>query len=190
MGYKVVVGLSNKHLHVSQEDLETLYGKDYVLTNIKDLKQLGQYACDEKVDVVGPKGTLKGLRILGPVRPESQIELALTDARAIGLAAPIRESGKLDGSPGCKLIGPKGEVTLSKGVIAALRHIHLSPQQAADAGLTDRQVVSVKLDGPRGLTFDEVLVRIHETYRNEFHLDTDEGNAGMLANEQEGEVIV
>ncbi|MDO4552528.1 MAG: phosphate propanoyltransferase [Bacillota bacterium] len=190
MSYKVPVGLSNKHLHVCQADLETLFGKGYQLTPAKDLVQPGQYACEEKVEIVGPKGSLKGVRILGPCRPETQVELAMTDARAIGVAAPVRESGKLEGTPGVKLVGPAGTVELDHGAIVALRHVHLSPEQAKEAGVKDKQMVSLRFEGERGLTFDNVLVRSGEGHFLEIHLDTDEGNAGGISNGQLGEIVV
>lgn len=177
MGYKVNIGLSNKHLHLSQKDLETLFGEGYQLTPKKDLVQPGQFAAEEVVDIVGPKKTLKNVRVLGPVRAETQVELALTDARGIGIKAPVRESGKLEGTPGCKLVGPCGEVELDHGVIAALRHVHLNDEQAAEAGVKDGDVVSIKIEGERGLIFDNVLVRAGAKHEREVHLDTDEGNA-------------
>lgn len=177
MGYEVKIGLSNKHLHLSQQDLETLFGKGHELTPTKPLVQPGQFAAEEKVDIVGPKKTLTGIRVLGPVRPETQVEIALTDARTIGIKAPVRESGKLDGTPGCKLVGPCGEVELDHGVIAALRHVHLNDEQAAEAGVKDGDVVSIKIQGERGLVFDNVLVRAGVKHEKEVHLDTDEGNA-------------
>jgi len=190
MSYQVEVGLSNKHLHLSAADLEVLFGKGHALTPTKDLKQPGQYASEEKVDIVGPKGTLKGVRVLGPVRPETQVELAMTDARAIGVAAPVRESGKLDGTPGVKLVGPAGEVEIAKGAIVALRHVHLSPAQAKEAGVADKQMVSIRFGGERGLVFDNVLVRSGEGHEREIHLDTDEGNAAGLSNNDLGEIII
>lgn len=189
MGYKVEVGLSNKHLHLKEEDIETLFGKGHCLTSMKPLKQPGQFACEEKVDIVGPKGTLKGIRILGPARPETQVELAMTDARAIGLSAPIRESGKLEGTPGVKLIGPAGEVALDYGAIVALRHVHLSPEQALEAGVKDKDIVSIRFDGERGLVFENVLIRSGDGHDSEIHLDTDEGNAAGLKNGMLGEII-
>lgn len=177
MSYTVKIGLSNKHLHLCDADIETLFGAGHKLTPTKPLVQPGQFACEEKVDIVGPKGTLKGIRVLGPARPETQVELAMTDARGIGISAPIRESGKLDGTPGCKLIGPAGEVELDHGVMIALRHVHLSPAQAEEAGVKDKDVVSIKLEGDRGLIFDNVLVRAGDAHEREVHLDTDEGNA-------------
>ena len=190
MSYKVPVGLSNKHLHVSRKDLDTLFGEGYELTPFKDLKQPGQYAAEEKVDVVGPKGTLKNVRILGPVRPETQVELAMTDARIVGVNAPVKESGKLDGTPGIKLVGPEGSVDIDQGAIVALRHVHLSPEQAKEAGVADKQIVSIRFKGERGLVFDNVLVRSGKGHDLEIHLDTDEGNAAGLKNGDLGEIII
>lgn len=189
MSNEVQIGLSNKHLHLRQEDVDTLFGKGYQLTPSKDLLQPGQYACNEKVDIVGPKGVLKGVRVLGPARPETQVELALTDARAIGLKVPVRESGKLEGTPGCKLVGPLGEVDLEKGVIAALRHVHLSRAQAEALGVKDKDIVSVKVGGERGLIFENVLVRAGDAYFGEIHFDTDEGNAAGLGPDAKGTII-
>lgn len=187
--YQVTIGLSNKHLHLSQADLEKLFGKGHELTPTKTLVQPGQFACEEKVDIVGPKGTLKGVRVLGPVRPETQVEISLTDARTIGVNAPVRESGKLDGTPGIKLIGPAGEVETEKGLIAALRHVHLSPTQAKEAGVKDKDIVSIKVVGERGVVFNNVLVRSGDGHEAEIHLDTDEGNAAGLKNGDLGEII-
>jgi putative phosphotransacetylase len=189
MSYVAKIGLSNKHLHLKNEDVETLFGKGHMLTPTKDLLQPGQFACDEKVDIVGPKGVLKGVRVLGPVRPETQVELSMTDARTIGIKAPIRESGKVDGTPGCKIIGPKGEVDLEYGVIVALRHIHLSTEQAIEAGVKDKQFVSIKIEGERGLVFNNVLVRAGQAYEREIHLDTDEGNAAGCDANSEATII-
>lgn len=190
MSYKVPVGLSNKHLHLSQEDLEALFGKEYELTPYKALKQPGQYAAEEKVDIVGPKGAIKGVRILGPVRKETQVELAITDARDIGVTAPVKESGKLEGTPGIKLVGPAGEIEIDHGVIIALRHVHLSAEQAKEAGVQDKQMISVRFGGERGVVFDNVLVRAGDGHEAEIHLDTDEGNAAGLKNGDLGELIV
>ena len=189
MGYKVKIGLSNKHVHLSQEDLETLFGPGYELTPSKPLVQPGQFAAEEKVDIVGPKRTLSGIRVLGPVRKETQVELPLTDARTIGIKAPVRESGKLEGTPGCKLVGPCGEVELDHGVIAALRHVHLNDEQAKEAGVKDGDWVSIKIEGERGLTFDHVLVRAGAKHEREVHLDTDEGNAAGCGPDTECEII-
>ena len=189
MGYKVEIGISNKHLHLNEADLEALFGAGRKLTVKKELKQIGQYAAEEQVDIVGPKGTLKGLRVLGPTRKESQVELAATDARTIGLEVPVRESGALDGSPGIKLIGPAGEVTLSKGVIIALRHIHLSTAEAAEAGVKDKDWVKVQTFGTRPLIFEDVLIRVSDLFLNEMHVDTDEGNAAGITNGDKAEII-
>ena len=189
MGYKVPVGLSNKHLHLKAADIETLFGAGHELTNKKDLVQPGQFACEEVVDIVGPKGTLKNVRVLGPARPETQIELSATDARAIGIKAPVRESGKVEGTPGCKLIGPAGEVELEYGVMLALRHVHLSPAQAEEAGVKDKDVVSVRIGGERGVIFENVLIRSGNGHEKEMHLDTDEGNAAGCGPNAEAEII-
>ena len=183
MGYKVEVGISNKHVHLSDADLAKLFGAGHKLTLKKELKQPGQYAAEELVDVTGPKGTLKGIRVLGPTRKESQVELAMTDARAIGLSLTVRESGVLDGSPGVKLTGPAGSVDLTKGAIVALRHIHLSPAQAAEAGVKDKDWVTVKTSGTRPLIFEDVLIRSGDAHTREIHVDTDEGNAAGLKND-------
>ena len=188
MGFKVEIGISNKHLHLSEADLAALFGAGHKLTVKKDLKQIGQYASEEQVDIVGPKGTLKGVRVLGPTRKETQVELAMTDARGIGLAPPVRESGVLDGSPGCKLVGPAGEVNLAKGVIIALRHIHLSTGEAKEAGVNDKDWVTVKTSGSRPLIFENVFVRVAEAFLGEMHVDTDEGNAAGITNGDKVEI--
>jgi putative phosphotransacetylase len=189
MGYKVEAGISNKHLHLSAADLAALYGEGYELTKFKDLKQPGQYAAEEKVDIIGPKGEFKGVRILGPTRPETQVEISLTDARALGVKPPVRESGKLEGTPGIKLVGPAGSVDISEGTIVALRHVHLSPAQAAEAGVADKEIVRVAVNSGRPLVFDEVLIRSGDGHTAEFHVDTDEANAAALSNGDEVEIV-
>ena len=190
MSMEVLVETSARHVHVTQEVLETLFGKGYELTKKKDLSQPGQYACAERVDIVGPKKTLSGVSILGPVRPETQVELSLTDARSIGVAAPIRESGDIAGSGACKMVGPCGEVELSEGVIVAKRHIHMTTADAAAMGLTDKQVVSVKVpSNGRNLIFGDVVVRVSDKYALAMHIDTDESNAGAIAPGTMGEII-
>ncbi|MDR1424375.1 MAG: phosphate propanoyltransferase [Azoarcus sp.] len=189
MGYKVPVGISNKHLHLSDQDLAALFGADHKLTPYKELVQRGQYAAEEQVDLVGPKGVFKSIRIIGPTRPQTQVEISKTDARALGMDPPVRESGKLAGSPGIKLVGPKGEVTLGEGTIVALRHIHLSPSQAAEAGVKDKDLVDVKTYGTRPVIFEDVLIRAGDAHFREFHLDTDEANAAGLANGNEVEIV-
>ena len=186
----VPVGISARHVHLSQKDLETLFGEGYQLTNKKDLSQPGQFACTERVDVVGAKKTLSGVTILGPVRPDTQVELSLTDARSIGVDAPIRESGDIAGSGTCKLVGPKGEVELTQGVIAAKRHIHMTPADAEAFGLQDKDVVSVKIDSDgRALVFGDVVVRVSPKYALAMHIDTDESNAAGVKPGMMGEVI-
>jgi len=188
MGYKVEVGISNKHLHLSEADLAALFGAGHKLTVKKPLKDSGQYAAEEQVDVVGPKGTLKGMRVLGPTRKETQVELAQTDARNIGLTLPVRESGMLDGTPGVKLIGPAGEVNIPKGAIIALRHVHLSPTEAEKAGVKDKEWVTVKTFGSRPIIFEDVLIRVIDINYNEMHVDTDEGNAAGIASGDMAEI--
>ena len=190
MSMEVLVETSARHVHVTQEVLETLFGKGYELTKKKDLSQPGQYACAERVDIVGPKKTLAGVSILGPVRPETQVEVSLTDARSIGVNAPIRESGDIAGSGACKMVGPCGEVELSEGVIVAKRHIHMTTADAAAMGLTDKQVVSVKVpSNGRALIFGDVVVRVSDKYALAMHIDTDESNAGAIAPNTMGEII-
>lgn len=176
------IALSNRHIHVSQKDLEVLFGEGYELTHTKDLSQPGQYACEEKVDLVGPKRTIKGIRILGPVRPETQLEVSITDAYTLGIDPIIRNSGDISGTPGGKLVGPKGEVEISNGIIIAARHIHMHTSDGDDFGVKDGQIVSIKTNGPRGVIFDNVLVRVHPTYALEMHVDVEEGNAAGVRN--------
>ncbi len=186
---KIMVETSARHIHVTQQDLETLFGKDYKLTPKKDLSQPGQFACVEKVEVVGPKSSLK-LSILGPVRPETQVELAKTDARAIGIDAPLRMSGDLAGTPGCKVIGPKGEIEIDHGVIVAKRHAHFTPEQAQDYGVTDGQAIGIKLEyNGRSLIFGDVIARVSKTAGLAVHIDTDEANAAGLTGTVDGEVV-
>lgn len=185
-----IVETSARHVHVTQEDLETLFGKGYELTKKKDLSQPGQYACEERVTVVGPKKELKGVSILGPVRPASQVEISLTDARSIGIAAPVRESGDIAGSGACKLVGPCGEVDLKEGVIAAKRHIHATPEDAEKLGVKDKDVVSVKIDTDgRSLVFGDVVVRVSPKFALAMHIDTDESNAAGCGRQVYGEIV-
>ena len=187
---KFLVETSARHVHVTQEHLEILFGKGYELTKKKDLSQPGQYACEERVTVVGPKKELKGVSILGPVRKATQVELSLTDARSIGVAAPVRESGDVAGSAGCKLIGPAGEVELTEGVIAAKRHIHATPADAEQLGVKNGDIGSVKVDTDgRSLVFGDVVVRVSDSYALAMHIDTDESNAAGCGREQYGEIV-
>lgn len=186
---RVVLGISNKHIHLSQKDIETLFGEGYELTNIKDLKQPGQYAAKETVKVIGPKGCFDKVRILGPARPESQIEISLTDARTLGIKAPVCESGQLEGTPGIILEGPCGTVTLTHGVIVALRHIHMPPDVAEKLGIKDKDWVSVETCGVRKTIFCNVLARVSDKFDYEMHLDTDEANAAGLNNDDYLKII-
>lgn len=191
MAMEVLVETSARHVHVTQEVLETLFGAGYELTKKKDLSQPGQFASNERVDVVGPKKTISGVSILGPVRPETQVELSLTDARSIGVAAPVRESGDIAGSGACKLVGPCGEVEIAEGVIAAKRHIHMTTADAAAMGLADKQIVSVKVPSGNGraLVFGDVVVRVSDKYALAMHIDTDESNAAGVAPGTMGEIL-
>lgn len=190
MANKVLVETSARHVHVTREVLDILFGEGYELTVKKMLSQPGQYASAERIDVVGPKKTLSGVSILGPIRPETQVELSLTDARSIGIAAPVRESGQIAGSGACKLVGPKGEVEITEGVIAAKRHIHMTKADAAEFGVADKQIVSVKVDSDgRSLIFGDVVVRVSDSYALAMHIDTDESNAAGMAPGTMGEVI-
>lgn len=176
---KFIIETSARHVHVCEETLETLFGKGAKLTNKKDLSQPGQFACVEKVTVVGPKRELVAT-ILGPTRSADQVELSATDARSIGVESVIRESGNIAGTPGCKLVGPCGEVELKEGVIVAKRHIHMTPEDAEKFGVKDKEIVSVKAESDeRSLTFDDVVVRVSDTFALAMHIDTDESNAAF-----------
>ena len=189
MKKEVLVEVSARHVHVTEKTLETLFGAGHTLTNKKDLSQPDQFACEEKVTIVGEKGSLKA-SILGPCRPDDQVELSLTDARTVGAVAPIRESGDVAGSGVCKLIGPCGEVELAQGVIAAKRHIHATPEDAEKYGLTDKQIVSVKIPTEgRALIFDDVVVRVSKNYALAMHIDTDEANAAGVKGTVMGEIL-
>ncbi len=189
MKTQLPIAMSNRHVHLSREDLNILFGEGFELTKFKDLSQPGQFASNEKVDVVGPKGTLKGLRVLGPIRKVTQIEISLTDTFAVGIYPPVRDSGDIEGTPGAKIVGPKGEVEISKGVIVASRHIHMHTNDADEFGVNDKDHVKVKVNGDRGLTFDNVLVRVRDDFALEMHVDIDEGNACGVKNGQLVELI-
>ncbi|MCL2057028.1 MAG: phosphate propanoyltransferase [Oscillospiraceae bacterium] len=185
-----IVETSARHVHLSQADLETLFGAGHKLSYIRELSQPGQYACEERVEIAGPKKSIKNVIVLGPVRPASQVEISLTDARSVGIAALIRESGDLAGTEGCKLIGPAGEVILAQGVIAAKRHIHTTPEDAAKLGVADKETVHVKIgtDG-RSLLFGDVVVRVSSSFSTAMHIDTDESNAAGANPATRGEII-
>ena len=190
MKKEVLVETSARHVHVSREALDILFGEGYELTRKKDLSQPGQYSCEERVAVVGSKSSFPAVSILGPIRPATQVELSLTDARSIGVTAPVRESGDVAGSGACKLVGPKGEVELECGVIAAQRHIHATPEDAEKYGLQDKQIVSVKIDSNgRSLVFGDVVVRVSPKYALAMHIDTDESNAAGATPGLMGEIL-
>ena len=190
MDKKVLIETSARHVHVSAQDLAVLFGEGYELTKKKDLSQPGQYACEERVAVVGAKGSFPAVSILGPVRKDTQVEISASDARSIGVTAPVRESGDIAGSGACKLVGPKGEVEISEGVIVAKRHIHMTTADAAEFGLVDKQVVSVKIDSDeRSLVFGDVVVRVNDSFALAMHIDTDEANAVLAGSNAMGEII-
>ena len=190
MKQPIKIETSARHVHVSRKDLDILFGAGHELTHKKDLSQPGQFACEERVAVIGPKGEFPAVSILGPVRPDTQVEVTITDARKLGLFAPIRESGQIAGSPGCKLVGPKGEVDIPEGVICAKRHIHMTPADAEQYGLRDKQIVSVKYDcAERPVIYGGVVVRIHENFSAAMHIDIDESNAGTVSRSGVGEIL-
>lgn len=185
----VLVEISARHVHVTKEALAVLFGEGHELTPKKNLSQPGQFACEEKVTIVGAKSELKA-SILGPVRSANQVELSLTDARALGVTAPVRESGDIAGSGACKLVGPCGEVELTEGVIAAKRHVHMTPADAAKYGCRDKQIVRVKLPtAGRALIFDDVVVRVSDHFSLAMHIDTDEANAAAVPGSCTGEIL-
>ena len=178
---KAVCGVSARHLHLSKQDLTLLFGEDACLPNIKALNQPGQFACDQRVDLIGPKNTIKNVRVLGPERKQTQIEVSMTDCVTLGIQAPIRDSGNLAGSAPITLKGPKGTVELTEGVIVAMRHVHFHPNEAGPYGIKDKDIIRIKTtDNPRSLIFDQVLARVNPAYALEFHIDTDEANASGL----------
>lgn len=178
MAKEVLVEVSARHVHVTREALDILYGEGYELTPKKALSQPGQFACTERVAVVGEKSSFPAVSILGPLRKDVQVELSATDARTIDVKAPVRESGDIKGSGACKLVGPAGEIEIQEGVIIAKRHIHMTTADAEKFGLSDKQIVSVKIDSPeRSLVFGDVVVRVSDSYALAMHIDTDEANA-------------
>ncbi len=190
MAKTFIVETSARHVHLSEADFKVLFGENATLTKKKDLSQPGQYACEERVVVKGTKKDLPGVSILGPFRKESQVELSATDARSIGLGIAVRESGVLDGTPGCTLVGPAGEVTLEKGVIVAKRHIHATVADAKELGVVDKEIVSVKVNTPeRSLIFGDVVVRVNDSYALAMHIDTDESNAAGMVPGVMGEIV-
>ena len=192
MENKVLVETSARHIHLTDDAVQALYGEGATLTVKKELSQPGQYAAgNDKITLVGPKGTL-AVSVLGPTRKANQVELSFTDARTLGLkAVPVRESGDVAGTPGLKLVGPAGEIEITEGVIIAKRHIHMTPADAEAFGITDKQIVKVKVaNDSRTTIFDDVVCRVHPTYALAMHIDTDECNAACAFGEVYGEVIL
>ncbi|MDR0889026.1 MAG: phosphate propanoyltransferase [Oscillospiraceae bacterium] len=185
----VPVATSARHVHLCREDVQKLFGAGYALQVFRPLNQPGQYACVEQVDIRGPKGTLEKVRVLGPARKATQVEVALTDSFKLGIQVPVRMSGETAGTPGCTLVGPAGEAAISEGVIAAARHLHLSAQQAAQFGLRDKQVVRLQAQGARAVVFENVVVRSGDGHDMEVHIDTDEANAIAMIGQPMMEVI-
>lgn len=190
MKNKVLVETSARHVHVSEEHLKILFGSDAKLTFKKALSQPGQFAAEERVTIVGPKKEQHNVSILGPCRKNTQVELSATDARSLGFDVVIRESGDIKGSPGCKLVGPKGEVEISEGVIVAKRHIHVTPEEAKEMGLVDKQIVKVEVESDqRSIIFGDVVIRVRDDFATAMHIDTDEANAGGIAPNSYGTII-
>lgn len=185
----VPVASSARHIHLCRADVEALFGAEYQLKKFRDLSQPGQFACQEQLTVVGPKGQLQKVRVLGPERSATQVEIAFTDSFALGIRPPVRMSGKTAGTPGCKLIGPAGSVELAEGVIVAARHLHLSAQQASLFGLKDGQVVRLRSEGDRAVVFENVIVRAGNGHDMEVHIDTDEANAVAMSGSVMMEVL-
>ncbi len=184
----VPVGVTNHHIHLCQEHIDILFGKGYQLTHFKDLSQPGQYATNEKVKVIGPKGSVN-LRVLGPVREYTQVEISVSDQYITGLDAPVRYSGKLNDSAGCILKGPHGEIEIQSGLIVTVRHIHFHTTDAQKWDIKDNDWLKVKVDGDRGLIFDNVFARVKDSYALEFHVDLDEANAAKIKTGDMVEII-
>ena len=185
----VPVASSARHIHLCRADVERLFGAGYQLQKFRDLSQPGQFACKEQVTVVGPKGRLEKVRILGPERKATQVEIAFTDSFALGIRPPVRMSGKTAGTPGCQLIGPAGQIDIPEGVIVAARHLHLSAAQAALFGLQDGQIVRLRSEGDRAVVYENVIVRAGSGHDMEVHIDTDEANAVAMSGSTMMEVL-
>lgn len=186
---EILVEMSARHVHLTAEAVEILFGKGATLTEKRELSQPGQYLCEERVELVGPKKSIANVSVLGPTRPENQVEVSLTDARTLGVDAPVRMSGDVAGSGAITVKGPCGEITLTEGVIAAKRHIHMIPETAEKWGLADGAVVSVKIKGEREAILGETVVRVSPKFADAMHIDTDEANAVCLPRDAMGEII-
>ncbi len=179
----IPIGVSNRHIHLSREDLDTLFGKGYELTPIKELSQPGQFACKETLTIIGPSmRPIEGVRVLGPVRRASQVEISATDSYALKVKPPVRESGKIEGSAPIRIVGPKGVVELSEGCIIANRHIHMSPSDGIAFGVSDGDYVDVDVNGKRRTRWFDVQIRVHKDFRLEMHVDTDDANSAGIGN--------
>ncbi|THF78453.1 phosphate propanoyltransferase [Cohnella fermenti] len=186
---QIPVGVSARHIHLSKEHIRILFGEGAELSELKPLSQPGQFAANETVAVHGPKGSFAKVRILGPARKATQLEVSRTDAFALGLKAPVRESGNIEGTPGIRIVGPAGEVTVEKGVIVAARHIHFHTSDAERWGIADKQLLKVRVGGERGLVFENVIARVSPDFALDMHIDTDEGNAAGVSTGDFGEII-
>ncbi len=190
MNNKVLVEISARHVHLTDEHLEVLFGEGHQLHNLKELSQPGQYATEERVTLKGPKGEMSRVIVLGPTRPATQVEISATDARSLGVKADVRMSGDIANTGGMTLVGPAGSIELNEGVIVAKRHIHLSDEEAKQFELEDQEVVNVKIETEqRSLIFDDVVVRVNPNFRAAMHIDTDEGNAAGIAGSTQGIII-
>ncbi|MCD1257736.1 phosphate propanoyltransferase [Paenibacillus athensensis] len=186
---QVPVGVSARHVHLSPEHIEALFGKGYELNVLKPLSQPGQFAAEETVAVIGPKGRFDKVRILGPARSRSQVEVSRTDAFSLGISPPVRESGHIEGTPGLRLAGPNGEVELTQGVIVAARHIHFHTSDAERWGIADQQRLRVKVQGERPVIFEDVIARVSADFALDMHIDTDEGNAAGVKTGEVAEIL-
>jgi putative phosphotransacetylase len=178
----VIVNVSNRHIHLRQEEMELLFGKGHALTKLKDLMQPGEHSCEEVLTIEGPKGQIPKVRVLGPLRKATQVEVSMTDSIHLGLGAPVRVSGDTAGSASVKIIGPAGTVNLKEGCVVAKRHVHMTPGDAEFFGIKDKEIIKVRIEGERGLVFDNVMARVHQNMLLECHLDTDEANAAGAKN--------
>jgi putative phosphotransacetylase len=185
----VPAGVSARHVHVTREHLDILFGSGYELTNFKDISQPGQFASGEQVTLIGPKGSIDKVRILGPLRKQTQAEVSPSDARKLGVNPPVRQSGMHEGTPGITLVGPKGTIVLQQGCIIAERHIHMTPDDARAFGVQNGQMVQVKIDGPRGGIMSQVAIRIRDDFALDMHIDTDDGNAFGIKTGDKLEII-
>jgi putative phosphotransacetylase len=186
---EVPIAVSNRHVHLSKEHVERLFGRGYQLNKLKDLSQPGQFACKETVTLIGPKGKVEKVRVLGPARGDTQIEVSLYDGFSLGITPPIRDSGDIEGTPSVIIHGPRGQLKVEKGLICAARHIHMHSDDAVRFNVTNGQRVQVKVQGQRGVVFDNVLIRVSPKYRLEMHIDLDEANAAQIKNGQIGVII-